>query len=270
MRVVGSVAETVSRMDAGPELTWTYLQRVSETDPTTRVRSTKSSKQFKNRCNPKCELVHIAFQTSWYHRHEDFAQLSEPHAHPMRNKLSMKNRHLTIILAAAGLLGACAKEAPPITVQEYRENSNLLEAKMVYCGQNRSTTKYEVGCVNARQAINLIAKADDKARRADLEAQSDRKRRALRRTQEAAAESRRHAAEAARLREEAEYLGQFEAIPTNRELDGERLYSNDEQAMGAPTEIARAVVEPKVEEEAAPVAAGDLGAIREELERRQN
>ncbi len=35
-----SVFETVPRMDAGPELTWTYLQRVSKTDFAACVRST--------------------------------------------------------------------------------------------------------------------------------------------------------------------------------------------------------------------------------------
>ena len=34
-----SVSETVPRRDAGPELTGTYLQRVSETDLTTRIRT---------------------------------------------------------------------------------------------------------------------------------------------------------------------------------------------------------------------------------------
>ena len=38
--VVGSASETVPRRDSGPELTGTYLQRVSEADPTTAVRST--------------------------------------------------------------------------------------------------------------------------------------------------------------------------------------------------------------------------------------
>jgi hypothetical protein len=37
---VGSVSETVARRDAGPELTGTYLQRVSDIDPTARVRTT--------------------------------------------------------------------------------------------------------------------------------------------------------------------------------------------------------------------------------------
>ena len=80
----------------------------------------------------------------------------------------------------------------------------------------------------------------------------------------------RQAAEADRLREEAKYLGQFESIPTERGPDGERVYPNDVQTTGAPAEPANAIIQPIVEDEAAPVVAGDLGAIREELERRQN
>ena len=41
--MVRSVSETVPRRDAGRELTWTYLQRVSEADLTTRVRNTTAA-----------------------------------------------------------------------------------------------------------------------------------------------------------------------------------------------------------------------------------
>ena len=94
------------------------------------------------------------------------------------------------------LFRSCAKEPPPRTVAEFLDNRILLEATMVRCGKNRNMSKYEVDCVNAREAINRIATIDEKERRAELEAQSARKRKALRRTQEAAAEARRRAAEA--------------------------------------------------------------------------
>ncbi len=110
---------------------------------------------------------------------------------------------------ACGTLFACVEEPPPPTVDEFVDNSILLEATMVRCSANRSSTKYETECVNAREAINRLAIAEEEARRAELEAQSERKRRALRRTQEAATQARRRAAEAARKREEAAYLSQF-------------------------------------------------------------
>ena len=54
---------------------------------------------------------------------------------------------------------------------------------------------------------------DDAATKKELEAQSQRKRDALRQTQRAAAEARRRATEAKRRREEAEYLAQFGELP---------------------------------------------------------
>ena len=119
----------------------------------------------------------------------------------------MKTSRLKSSLAGLVLLTACAKEPPPISTAEMMENPRLLEATMVRCSQNRSETKYEVECVNARDAANRLEARRKELRRAELEAQSERKRQALRRTQEAAAEARRRAQEAERLREEAEYLG---------------------------------------------------------------
>ncbi len=119
----------------------------------------------------------------------------------------MKTLHLKISFAGLVLLTACAKEAPPISAAEMMENPRLLEATMVRCAQNRSETKYLVECVNARDAVNRLEAGRKEAKSAELEAQSERKRQALRRTQEAAAEARRRALEAERLREQAEYLG---------------------------------------------------------------
>ncbi len=163
---------------------------------------------------------------------------------------------------------ACTKEPPPRTVAEFMEDSMLLESTMVRCGQDRSSKKYEVECVNAREAINHIAKAEEIASRAELEAQSERKRRALRRAQEAAAEARRNRAEAERRQREAEYLGQFGAAPLA-----------EEAAVGAPT-IAGPGTAPLPEQAPSssdqlpadidPPTTTDLESVREELERRQN
>ncbi|MFQ6004783.1 MAG: EexN family lipoprotein [Woeseia sp.] len=130
---------------------------------------------------------------------------------------------LTIICGGFGLLVGCAREPPPRSVAEFLENRILLEATMIRCGENRNMSKYEADCVNAREAINRIAAEEQRARRAELEAQSERKRKALRRTQQAAAEARRRAAEERRRREEAEYLGVFEDLPPGEQggTDGE-------------------------------------------------
>ncbi len=122
-------------------------------------------------------------------------------------------KHLTLIFGGIGLLAGCAEEPPPRSATEFLENPIMLEAAMVRCSQDRTATRYDAECVNARQAVRQIEAKEEAARRADFDARSDRKRQALRRTQEAATQARRRAAEARRMQEEAEYLAQFGAAP---------------------------------------------------------
>ena len=133
---------------------------------------------------------------------------------------------LTTFGLVAVLLSGCSKEPPPRSVEEFIANPVVLEAAMVRCSRNRNETRYDAECVNAREAVDRLAAREEAERRAELEAQSERKREALRRTQRAAAEARRRAAEAARLREEAEYLAQFGEVP----VDG--LSTGDPSAAG--------------------------------------
>ena len=182
-----------------------------------------------------------------------------------------------MLIFGLGLLAACAKETPPRPLSDFVENPILLEATMVRCGQNRSQTKYEADCVNAREAANRLALIEDEARRKELDAQSERKRQALRRTQMAAAEARRRAAEARRLREEAAYLGQFDAalVDPATLADGETnsvISGNEPGAVILPRDSV-----PERGQENAPVGAQsaaevgtDLDAVREELKRRQD
>ena len=187
--------------------------------------------------------------------------------YPKDRSFSMKNKHLTIAMSACGFLLACSKELPPRSVAEFMENPNLLEATMVKCGQNRSSMKYEVECVNAREAINLIATAESNVRREALDAQSERKRRALRRTQEAAARSRRNALEAERRRLESEYLDQFGQAPIAQAPGDQQIEPG--AVLPTMTDIAEQS-QAIPESEPQPAAADDLEAIREELKRRQN
>lgn len=122
-------------------------------------------------------------------------------------------RQLTLLTCGFSILVGCSKEAPPVSVTELVDNPILLEATMVRCSQDRSRTRYDAECVNARAAVDRIQAKEEAAAKAALEARSESKRKALRRTQEAAAEARRRAAEEQRQREEAEYLAQFGVSP---------------------------------------------------------
>lgn len=176
------------------------------------------------------------------------------------------------------LLAACAKEPPPPSVAEFIENPRLLEAAMVRCGQNRSETKYLAECVNVREAVNRLEVSEKQARSAELEAQSERKRQALRRTQAAAVEARRLAQEEQKRREAAELLGGLDgALPEGAVIADdpgsavEAVPGPDDNAPGvqiSPPEPDSA--EDNVEfMEPEPGVGSDLESIREELKRRQ-
>lgn len=121
--------------------------------------------------------------------------------------------HPKLFICGVVLVSGCAKEPPARSVQEFVDNPISLEAAMVRCSQNRKETRYDAECVNARQAVSIIEAKEERARRDALEAQSQRKREALWRTQKAAAEARRRAVEAEQRRKEAEYLAQFGVLP---------------------------------------------------------
>ena len=123
-------------------------------------------------------------------------------------------RYITLITSLL-VLAACSEPPPPRSASSFMEHPNLLEAALVRCTQNRSESRKDAECVNAREAVRFLEAKDDAAHRKELEAQSQRKRDALRRTQRAAAEARRRALVAQRRREEAEYLAQFGELPAD-------------------------------------------------------
>jgi hypothetical protein len=125
----------------------------------------------------------------------------------------MNKTFLPMLLCSSLFVLACSEERPARSVHEYLDNPQFLEAAVIRCGQNRTESRYDAECVNARQAVSLIEAREERARRDRLEAQSKSKRDALRRTQRAATSARKQAAERERLREEAEYLAQFGAVP---------------------------------------------------------
>ena len=203
----------------------------------------------------------------------------------------MSAKRLILVSIASLAATGCAKEPPPRTVGEFMDNPLLLEAALVRCTQNRAETRYNAECVNAREAVKLIEAREEASRRVELEAESLRKREALRRTQAAAAEARRRVAEERRRREEAEYLGQFGELPPDSQTgQGEPTgnvplaivpeaqdetvsdgYREPEPAPAQPAAGSNAPVaqaepmEETVEDEESPQ---DLSSIRDELRRR--
>lgn len=186
-----------------------------------------------------------------------------------------------MLMCGLALVAGCAEEPKPRSVTEFLENPIVLEAAVVRCAQNRTESRYDAECVNARQAVSIIEAKEERARRDAFEAESDKKREALRRTQQAAAEARRRATEAERLRKEAEYLAQFGELPPSP--DGENTV--DGAAANAPTMVipdtatdANEFIPPPADP--APASDGgnapgatadpvsDLSAVRDELRKR--
>lgn len=188
---------------------------------------------------------------------------------------------LTVITLCLGAIAACTKEPPPRSVDEFLNDPLLLEAALVRCTQNRSESRYLAECINAREAVKLIEAKEEAKRREELEAQSQRKRDALRRTQQAAAEARRRVAEAERRRREEEYLAQFGELPPDSEaaeqIEGNEPIAVIPEATDEPLDDGSGYAEPlPAEGSNAPTAemaapdepASDLESIREELQRR--
>ncbi len=155
----------------------------------------------------------------------------------------MTKTFLPMLFCSMWLSAGCSDEPEPRSVREYLDNPQFLEATVVRCARNRSQTRYDAECVNARQAVSMIEAREERSRRDKLEAQSESKRDALRRMQYAASEARKRAAEIIRLREEAEYLAQFGELPpsknaasandTDANVPGVAIATVDESNIGA-------------------------------------
>ncbi len=126
----------------------------------------------------------------------------------------MNKTRAPLLLCSVLILQGCGEDQQSArSVQEFIDNPQFLEAAVVRCAANRAETRYDAECINARQAVSLIEAREERARRDRLEAESESKRDALRRTQRAATEARRRAAEQEQLQKEAEYLAQFGEVP---------------------------------------------------------
>jgi hypothetical protein len=160
--------------------------------------------------------------------------------------------NMTLIISGFGLLAACSDPPLPRSVSEFMKEPIMLEAAMLRCLQDRSATRYDDECVNARQAAQIIEARERRARKDELEARSLRKRQALRRTQAAASEARRRALDNENLRIEDEYIILFGPA---RSLEREVFFGEQERFVGEQEEVE---------------ARTDLESVRNELKRRND
>jgi hypothetical protein len=148
--------------------------------------------------------------------------------------------NLALAIGSILLLAGCDEERRPRSADEFVENPIMLEAAMVRCSQDRTATRYDAECINARRAVKEIETKEEALRQSGFDARSESKLRELRRSQEAAAEARRRTAKMEKQREEAEYLAQFGVVAT----DENELSDEDVDIGNSPL-----VVIPEVEEQ---------------------
>ncbi|MEL7537399.1 MAG: EexN family lipoprotein [Pseudomonadota bacterium] len=175
-------------------------------------------------------------------------------------------------VAFVTLVVGCAKEPQPRTVSDFLDDPIGLEATLARCNANRSRTRGEPECKNAREANKRLAADREAELQARFEAESQRKLEQIRARNEAAEAARRRAEEAARLREELAYEQQFQAGPDDDPSGAVPAPSGE--VVGAPAgDIAQPITEQPVDDADEPPAGNDpeaasLDELREELDRR--
>ncbi len=156
------------------------------------------------------------------------------------------NRLLLVLLPALIFLGCAEPEKPPESIASLIEDPALLDTVLARCTSGDEELRASQECRNARRAVDAVAAAEAKEKEeVDLEAQSERKRAALRRARERLDQKREIAEE--RAENEA-------AAKEAEELTGSAEYADELVAEEAkvlpPTTPIGAVIEPEVSEEA--------------------
>ncbi|MEE8307388.1 MAG: EexN family lipoprotein [Gammaproteobacteria bacterium] len=88
-------------------------------------------------------------------------------------------RPVVVLFAAAGLLMGCEEEAPR-SYSEYLEDPIAREATLLRCNASRDASRGDAECINAKRAAAALAAKKDADKRRRFEAESERKRTALR------------------------------------------------------------------------------------------
>jgi len=114
------------------------------------------------------------------------------------------------LLCLLGLaLAGCTKPPPPRSFADFMEDRIAMEGALARCNQNRDETHDDIECANARRASMAIALTEERARREDLERESERKLAALRAELSRRERAEREAAAAAEAAKQAAYEAQW-------------------------------------------------------------
>ncbi len=154
---------------------------------------------------------------------------------------------LTLVLLLALVFMGCAEpEKPPPSIATMIEDPALLDTVLARCTAGDEEFRASRECKNARRAVDAVAAAEtEEQETVDLEAQSERKRAALRRERERVDQQREITEERAEIEA---------AAKEAEELTGSADYADhliaEEAVVLPPTTPTGAVIEPKITEDA--------------------
>lgn len=124
-------------------------------------------------------------------------------------RLGAKSYAPWLCLAAVVVaLGGC-EQPRPLTFTEFMEDEFARDGTLVRCNADRQATAGDIECANARRAAMAIALREERARREELEAESERLRAELRARIAQQQEAERRAREAAEAAEHLAYEAQW-------------------------------------------------------------
>lgn len=155
------------------------------------------------------------------------------------------NRLPLVLLPALLFLGCAEPEKPTVSTATLIEDPTLLDAVLARCTTGDEKLRASQECKNARRAVDVVTVAEaEEKEKVDLEAQSERKRAALRRQRERLDQQR----EINEERAESEA-----AAKEAEELTGSAEYADalvaEEVVVLPPTTPIGAVIEPEVTED---------------------
>ncbi|MCZ6761630.1 MAG: EexN family lipoprotein [Gammaproteobacteria bacterium] len=166
------------------------------------------------------------------------------------------NRLPLVLLPALVFMGCAEPEKPPASIATMIEDPALLDAVLARCTAGDEEFRARRECKNARRAVDAVATAETEDKeKADLEAQSERKRAALRRQRDRVDQQREVTEERAETKA---------AAKEAEELTGSADYADhliaEEAVVLPPTTPIGAVIEPEITEDA-PLPGLDESAI---------